>query len=317
MSSLAQALRNYRPDAPTRNTVGKGTYKIYGVVRNFETGEPVVGAKIEFWQAFIGPTGLCMYSKFPYWNYRGVTYTDGAGRYVINTDCSCKQDKHIHLRVTAERYEPLVLRHVPANPCPPSHRLDISLVPLPYFLTDSGGGAGGSSGLRPGRGYVPPTRDPMPGDTSPDESQYRQDWLDYVSSLEPATETPEVETKTGATTTVPGGGSPASGFSTSSTATASTTSYSRSGTATVATEGTAAFSPSSSPFSAGMRVTSPGVAQQMAQLRSGSAFKTGGKPFGSLLENIKQEAKNTPSWAWGLFGLSVFYYAAKRQRFKS
>lgn len=316
MPSVAEVMQNYRPGAPTRNRVGRGTYKIFGVVRNFQTGQPVVGAEIEYWQAFRLPNGQCTYSQSPRWNYRGKTYTNGAGYYEIYTDCSCKEDQHIHLRVTAQQYEPLILRHIPPRVCPPQYRLDIALNPLPYFTSDSGGGGGGSAGYRPGRGFVPPTPRQVPEDTSPDESQYRQDWLDYKtggSSGSASTDGSDRSYEPGTTfetRSASGGGG-------------RTVSYSPSGTASSSGSGSVATSPWTS-VTGGSAAAAGGArspvyalsaqAQQAAASSPFKAFRAFGNPmFSVLVEGVKAEVKNTPPWAWALIGLPVVYFLYKRK----
>jgi hypothetical protein len=317
MPSIAEALQNYRPGAPVRNRVGRGTYKIFGVVRNFRTGEPVVGAEIEYWQAFRLPNGQCTYSQAPRWNYRGKTYTNGAGYYEIYTDCSCKEDKHIHLRVTAQQYEPLILRHTPAPNCPPQHRLDIVLNPLPYFTSDSGGGGGGSAGYRPGRGFVPPTPRQVPEDTSPDEAQYRKDWLDYITGGGSSGTASTVGTGTGY--------EPGTTFETRSGGSAATVSFSPSGGMSAGGAGTVATTPGSYLVGGGSAASAPAGAGSPVYALVARAQEAGQtspfkmyRPFGNpaltaLAQGVKAEIKNTPPWAWALIGLPVLYFVYRRK----
>lgn len=99
----------YRPNAPVRSVIGKG-YLLQGVVRDASTCLPVVGARIEFWQA--GPGGV--YSDA----YRATVYSDPKGRYRLETFLPppyARRPAHIHILVDMRGYAGLITQHYPKN----------------------------------------------------------------------------------------------------------------------------------------------------------------------------------------------------------
>jgi protocatechuate 3,4-dioxygenase beta subunit len=97
----------YKPGAPQRDRVGQG-YVLSGVVKSSETCRPIEAAQIEFWLA--GPDG----------NYddahRAMVVTDTAGAYRFESNFPPRYSSrppHIHMRVTATGFQPLVVQHYP------------------------------------------------------------------------------------------------------------------------------------------------------------------------------------------------------------
>jgi hypothetical protein len=98
----------YKPDAPVRESVGKG-YNLHGVVRSSSDCAPVPGAVIELWLA--GP-------EHEYDDaHRATVIADRAGvyRFESNLPQSIEgRPPHIHLRVSAKGFKTLVTQHYPA-----------------------------------------------------------------------------------------------------------------------------------------------------------------------------------------------------------
>ncbi|MDI6852163.1 MAG: intradiol ring-cleavage dioxygenase [Deltaproteobacteria bacterium] len=97
----------YKPNAPRRDRVGQG-YVLSGVVKSAETCRPVAGAQLEFWLA--GPDG----------NYddahRATVIADENGAYRFESNFPPRysaRPPHIHMRVTAPGFQPLVVQHYP------------------------------------------------------------------------------------------------------------------------------------------------------------------------------------------------------------
>ena len=99
----------YVPGAPERSSVGQG-HLLNGVVRSAEGCAPIPGAQLEFWLA--GPDGQ-------YGNaYRATLAADAAGAYRFESNFPppySGRPSHIHLRVTAAGYQPLVTQYYPAQ----------------------------------------------------------------------------------------------------------------------------------------------------------------------------------------------------------
>ena len=98
----------YESGAPLRQSVGTG-YDLTGTVRSTEGCTPIAAARIEIWLA--GPNGA---------------YDDAHRATVISTDDGSyrfeaspppaygSRPPHLHLRVTAPGFRPLVTQHYPA-----------------------------------------------------------------------------------------------------------------------------------------------------------------------------------------------------------
>ena len=97
----------YKPNAPLRNSVGEG-YVLKGVVRSAVDCSPIADAQIEFWLA--GPDGR--YDD----EHRARIVTD-TGEYRFESNFPPRYNSfrspHIHIRVSAEGYQPLVTQHYP------------------------------------------------------------------------------------------------------------------------------------------------------------------------------------------------------------
>jgi protocatechuate 3,4-dioxygenase beta subunit len=97
----------YKPGAPKRDRVGQG-YVLTGVVKSSETCRPIAGAQLEFWLA--GPDGN--YDEA----HRAAVFTDAAGAYRFESNFPPRYSSrppHIHMRVTAPGFQPLVVQHYP------------------------------------------------------------------------------------------------------------------------------------------------------------------------------------------------------------
>ena len=98
----------YVAGAPQRNAVGAG-YVLEGRVLGVDGCQPLPGAQIEFW--LTGPDGE--YSDAT----RATWFADEQGAYTFASNLPTPyagRPAHIHLRVTAEGYAPLVTQHYPA-----------------------------------------------------------------------------------------------------------------------------------------------------------------------------------------------------------
>jgi len=97
----------YKPGAPERSSVGQG-YVLSGVVRSFKDCLPIENAKIELW--LTGPDGK--YDD----KHRASVYTDSSGMYGFQSNFPVHyggRPPHIHIRVSAEGFRPLVTQHYP------------------------------------------------------------------------------------------------------------------------------------------------------------------------------------------------------------
>ena len=97
----------YRPNAPVRNSIGKGYY-LSGTVRSASDCRPIANARIEVWQT--GPGGA--YDDL----YRATIYSDRNGRYRLETSYPppyARRPSHIHILVDAKGYEGLITQHYP------------------------------------------------------------------------------------------------------------------------------------------------------------------------------------------------------------
>jgi len=113
---------SYKPDAPVRSKVGEG-YVLTGEVMSSVGCFPIQGAQVEFWLA--GPTG---YNDA----LRGVVFSNKEGEYRFESisPSSMSFRAHIHIRVTASGYRPLVTTHF-LKPGEDEEKFDLVLIPLP------------------------------------------------------------------------------------------------------------------------------------------------------------------------------------------
>ena len=112
----------YKPDAPLRSSVGKG-YVLTGTVKSAADCAPIPEATVEFWLA--NPQGE--YDDA----HRATVISDGSGNYRFESHHPpdyAFRPPHIHLRVSAAGFNPLVTQHYPATGAGQA-RFDIVLVP--------------------------------------------------------------------------------------------------------------------------------------------------------------------------------------------
>ena len=97
----------YRPDATLRNKVGTG-YLLQGMVKSARDCSSIPQAKIELWMT--GPEGR--YGD----KWRATLYSARNGTYYFETHAATdfgSRPPHIHIRVTAPDFAPLVTQHYP------------------------------------------------------------------------------------------------------------------------------------------------------------------------------------------------------------
>jgi protocatechuate 3,4-dioxygenase beta subunit len=112
----------YEPDAPLRTSVGKG-YLMTGTLKSARDCTPIAGAAIEIW--LTNPRG--QYDD----QHRATVIANDAGAYRFESNRPTNygfRPPHVHLRITAEGYEPLVTQHYPAEGADHA-RFDIVLIP--------------------------------------------------------------------------------------------------------------------------------------------------------------------------------------------
>ena len=99
----------YKPAAPYRTSVGTG-YLLLGSVKSSNDCNPISAAMIELWMT--GPDGR--YGDA--WRATLFTADDGTYYFVSHapTDFGSRRP-HIHIRVTAEGFMPLVTQHYPLD----------------------------------------------------------------------------------------------------------------------------------------------------------------------------------------------------------
>lgn len=133
----------YRPNAPVRNSIGKG-YVLTGTVRSSADCSPIPNARIEFWHT--GPAGT--YDDA----HRATVVTGKDGRYRLQTSPPAsygQRPPHIHILVDVKGFEGLVTQHYPKRGAI-SATLDLVLVP--ESEQGDGGGSGRAEDLvRPGK----------------------------------------------------------------------------------------------------------------------------------------------------------------------
>ncbi len=97
----------YRPNAPYRHSVGTG-YLLVGTVKAAHDCSPIAAARIELWMT--GPDGR--YGDA--WRATLLSAENGTYYFVSHaaTDYGSRRP-HIHIRVTAKGFAPLVTQHYP------------------------------------------------------------------------------------------------------------------------------------------------------------------------------------------------------------
>ncbi|MEJ2469880.1 MAG: hypothetical protein P8Y96_02045 [Desulfuromonadales bacterium] len=97
----------YRPGAPVRHSVGEG-YLLMGRVKSAVDCAPIAHARIEIWLA--GPEGF--YGD----DWRATLFSAAVGTYYFRSHVPPRYGlgrPHIHLRVSAPGFLPLVTQHYP------------------------------------------------------------------------------------------------------------------------------------------------------------------------------------------------------------
>lgn len=122
----------YRPNAPVRNSIGKG-YLLSGTVRSSADCSAIPNARIEVWQT--GPSGK--YDDA----HRATILADKQGRYRLETyppPGYARRPSHIHILVDVKGFEGLVTQHYP-KPGAKQATFDLVLVPEPQGKPKPGG----------------------------------------------------------------------------------------------------------------------------------------------------------------------------------
>jgi protocatechuate 3,4-dioxygenase beta subunit len=99
----------YRPDAVVRNSVGTG-YLLLGVVKSAQDCSLITTARIELWMT--GPDGH--YGE----QWRATIFSAENGSYHFQSHAATdygSRRPHIHIRVTADGFNPLVTQHYPVK----------------------------------------------------------------------------------------------------------------------------------------------------------------------------------------------------------
>lgn len=112
----------YEPDAPLRPAVGEG-YVLTGTVKSAADCTPIPKAAVELWLA--NPEGV--YDD----RHRATVVSDGSGAYRFESNLPVDygyRPPHIHMRVTAEGFQPLVTQHYPGEK---ASRAEFDLVLIP------------------------------------------------------------------------------------------------------------------------------------------------------------------------------------------
>lgn len=114
----------YKPNAPERSQVGQG-HVLRGVVRSANDCTALGSAKLEFWLA--GPQGR--YDDA----HRATVFTNHAGEYQFESNFPppySGRPSHIHIRVSADGYRPLVTQYYPRKG-QTEGMFDLVLIPSP------------------------------------------------------------------------------------------------------------------------------------------------------------------------------------------
>lgn len=112
----------YKPNAPLRERVGSG-YLLSGAVRSAADCAPIPWARVELW--LTGPDGR--YGDA----WRATVVSAMTGDYRFESDFPAVYEgrpPHIHIRVTAPGFAPLVTQHYP-KPGEASGRFELVLIP--------------------------------------------------------------------------------------------------------------------------------------------------------------------------------------------
>lgn len=112
----------YKPNAPLRNSVGKG-YELSGTVISSKDCSPILQARVELWMA--GPDGE--YRD----DFRATLIVDDSGEYQFESHrppSYLSRPPHIHIRVTADGYQTLITQHYPKKGSS-SEEFDLVLIP--------------------------------------------------------------------------------------------------------------------------------------------------------------------------------------------
>lgn len=99
----------YKPNAPARSSVGNG-YALSGSVRAASGCRPLAGAQIEFWLA----NAQGVYDDA----HRAMVLAGSAGEYRFESNPPppyAGRPPHIHIRITATGFQPLVTQHYPQS----------------------------------------------------------------------------------------------------------------------------------------------------------------------------------------------------------
>ena len=113
----------YKPGAPYRHSVGTG-YLLFGTVKSALDCSLVPAAMVELWMT--GPQGK--YGD-EWW---ATLFSAKNGTYYFTSHAATEfgsRRPHIHIRVTAEGFKPLVTQHYPAEGAGEGH-FDLVLIPL-------------------------------------------------------------------------------------------------------------------------------------------------------------------------------------------
>jgi protocatechuate 3,4-dioxygenase beta subunit len=114
----------YRPDAPLRNSIGKG-YVLLGQVKSAADCSPIPEARIETWST--GPDGR--YDE----RWRATLFAREDGRYFFESHIPGpygSRPPHIHLLVTAPGFAELITQHYPQSDSAMAI-FDLVLIPAP------------------------------------------------------------------------------------------------------------------------------------------------------------------------------------------
>jgi protocatechuate 3,4-dioxygenase beta subunit len=113
----------YKPGAPYRHSVGKG-YLLFGTVKSAVDCRPIPAATVELWMT--GPEGK--YGD-EWW---ATLFSAKNGTYYFTSNAATEfgnRRPHIHMRVTAEGFKPLVTQHYPVKGAGEG-QFDLVLTPL-------------------------------------------------------------------------------------------------------------------------------------------------------------------------------------------
>ncbi|TNF49106.1 MAG: hypothetical protein EP304_05010 [Deltaproteobacteria bacterium] len=113
----------YKPGAPYRHSVGTG-YLLFGTVKSAEDCSPIPAATVELWMT--GPEGR--YGD-EWW---ATLFSAKNGTYYFTSHAPTEfgsRRPHIHIRVTAEGFKPMVTQHYPVKDAGEG-QFDLILIPL-------------------------------------------------------------------------------------------------------------------------------------------------------------------------------------------